>query len=218
MKNKYKNYFRDHYRSTFTEDDISAYKKWFFSQYRFIAAKYRAEENGRILEIGSGFGGFYSMLSEDKKNLYTGLELDADAVTFSNNYFGVNVFQNISLEEFDHKGHFDTIYAFEVLEHMDDPIGNIKKIAKLLVRRGAFIGTSPYPYAKNIFADATHNFVLHPENWKRLFLDYGFNTVKIYPMSFLPYIWRLDRRLNIRIPFYVPFALFISTSLIIAKK
>ncbi len=81
-----------------------------------------------------------------------------------------------------------------------------------------FIGSSPDPYKKNVLADKTHNFVLHPENWKRLFLNNLFKNVDIYPMSFLPFLWRINKHLNIKLPFYIPFKYFISTCLIIAKK
>ena len=94
----------------------------------------------------------------------------------------------------------------------------IEKISDLLEDGGIFIGTSPYPYKKNVLADETHNFVLHPENWKRLFLDNGFKSVETFPMSFLPSLWRINKNFNIKLPLYLPFKYFISTCLIIAKK
>ena len=116
------------------------------------------------------------------------------------------------------KKKFDYIFAIEVLEHLDNPKEGIAKIHNLLNNQGMFIGTSPYPFKKNIDADRTHNFVLHPENWKRLFLNEGFSNVNLYPMSFFPSLWRISRYVNIKIPFYLPFKHFISTCLIIAKK
>lgn len=157
-------------------------------------------------------------MSEAARKNYTGLELDADAVNFAVSYFNSNAFLNESLEEFESDRVFDVVFAFEVLEHFDNPIENIRKISRFLKDDGVFIGTSPYPYAKNIFADKTHNFVLHPENWKQLFLKNGFKKVDIYPMSFFPVVWRFNKHLHVRIPFYVPFPYFISTSLIIGRR
>ena len=216
MRNNYKNYFKEHYKSTFSKRDILNYQKWFNSQYRYIVSIIKPA--GNILEIGSGFGGFYSFLSKKEQKNYLGLELDADVVNFANSYFKSKVFLNKSLEEFESKGKFDIVYAFEVLEHLDNPMLGIEKIFNILGNGGMFIGTSPYPYKKNVLADKAHNFVLHPENWKRLFLNNGFKNVEIFPMSFLPYLWRINKNLNIILPFYFPFKYFISTCSIIAKK
>jgi len=216
MKNNYKNYFKEHYKSTFSEKDVINYQKWFYSQYRFIQLKIKPI--GNIIEIGSGLGSFYSFLSKKDQENYLGLELDADAKNFANYYFKSEAFLNKSLEELKHERKSNVIYAFEVLEHLDNPMFGIKKIFNILENGGVFIGTSPYPYKRNVLGDKTHNFVLHPENWKRLFLNNGFKKVDIFPMSFFPYLWRINKHLNIRLPFYIPFKYFISTCLIIAIK
>jgi len=216
MKNNYKNYFKEHYKSTFSEKDIRNYQKWFYSQFCFIQSKIRP--TGDILEVGSGYGGFYSFLSKTEQDNYLGLELDADATNFANFHFKSNVFFNKSLEEFESNRKFDIVYAFEVLEHLSNPMLDIEKISNLLKREGLFIGTSPYPFKKNVLADKTHNFVLHPENWKKLFLNNGFESVEIFPMSFFPFLWKINKYLNIKYPFYFPLKYFISTCLIIAKK
>ena len=218
MENKYKNYFKSHYRSALTEKDIFNYGQWFFSQLNIIRSKVKVKKNGKILEIGSGFGGFYNLLSEAEKKHYMGIELDIDATNFANEYFHTNVFKNKSLESLCGYDLVDRIFAFEVLEHLNNPLESIEKIHSLLNDKGIFIGTSPYPFLKNITGDKTHTFVLHPENWKRLFLNSGFREVEVIPMSFFPYIWRTHKLLNIRLPFYVSFPFFVSTTLIIAKK
>ena len=95
---------------------------------------------------------------------------------------------------------------------------SLKSKQPLLSPGGYFCGTTPYPYYKNIVGDKTHVSVLHPENWKRLFMQQKFRSLELYPMSFFPYIWRINKRFNIRLPFYFPLHGFISTCLIIAKK
>lgn len=218
MKNylemRYKGYFRKHYGASFSEKDIENYQKWFYSQWRLINSKIK--ESSRILELGSGLGGFYSFLNNTKP--YIGLELDHEAVNFANKYFGKRCFKNASIENFASESKFDFIFAFEVLEHLKNPLNTIQKIYSLLDNRGTFVGTSPYPFLKNISADATHTFVLHPENWKKILLESGFKKVRILPMSFFPYIWRIFPKLNILLPFYIPTPGVISTSLLIAEK
>lgn len=183
---KYKNYFRQHYKADFSRKDIKKEQKWFFSQWDFILSKISIRQEDKILEIGSGLGGIYKFL--ENKNNYTGIEVDPEAVRFTNNFFKTNCFQNTSLEVYRAKSKFDLIFAIEVLEHFENLLENIKKINKLLAKGGTFIGTSPYPFAKNIYADETHNYVLHPENWKVLFKKAGFAKVSTFPMSFLPFL------------------------------
>lgn len=217
MKENYKNYFRDHYRSAFTEKDISLYKKWFYAQWNFINSKLKINQKDNVLEIGSAMGGFYSYLKEKTSN-YTGVEVDGEMVQFTNKYFKKELFVNTKIEDVTTTNKYDYVFAFEVLEHLEDPMGVVKKIKNMLHKNGTFCGTSPYPYDKNVIIDKTHLFVLHPKSWERLFLYNGFKSVEIYPMSYLPVLWKINKHMNIRIPFYIPIPGVISTCLIIAKK
>lgn len=217
MKNNYHNYFKNHYKALFSKLDVLRYKQWFTNQYELIFSKinYRG---GDILEIGSAIGGFYSLLSKAQRRVYTGIELDIQAVRFANTFFRTNRFKHISIEKLSKSNKYKYIFAFEVLEHLENPSKMLKKISTLLESEGVLIATSPYPFKKNIYADKTHKYVLHPDNWKRLLIKSGFKDVETYPLSYFPFIWRLHEKLNIRLPFYCPLPHFISTSLIIAKK
>lgn len=212
----YHGYFREHFGSTFTGKDIVRYRKWFYAQWRFINSKVEIGSNSEILEVGSGLGGFYSFL--ENKDRYLGIEMDREAVKFSNKFFKTDRFKNISLEKLSVRKKFDLVVAFEVLEHLRDPFDSLEKINKCLKKNGVFCGTSPFPFYKNVVSDNSHLYVLHPANWGRLFLKKGFRKVDHFPMSFFPLLWKLNPKFNIRIPFYVPFRHFISTTLIIAKK
>lgn len=216
MTDKYKNYFRDHFRATFCKYDLDRDEKWFYSQWKIINKKHKISPSDEILEIGSGLGGIYKFLTF--RNRYAGIEMDPDVVQFSNSYYKTDKFIHSSIEKYNPKINYNIIFAIEVLEHLQNPLTNIKKIRSLLKNDGVFIGTTPYPFLGNILIDKTHTFVLHPKNWERNFYDCGFTDVKIYPMSFFPFIWRLNKNLNFRLPFYVPLTGFISRCLIIAKK
>lgn len=219
QKNKYTNYFKNHYKYAISKKDIDRYKQWFVPFWKIIAKYIHISPHTEILELGSGIGGFYPFIARHlQKGHYTGLELDKEAVQFTNTYFGTKAFQNLSLEEYSTKKRYDYIFAFEVLEHVHDPESIIKKIHTLLKPGGLFIGTSPFPFQRNIFADETHLYVLHPDNWKRLFSYNGFSSIIIFPMSFIPVIWKINTVFHIRIPIYINLPFFISTSLIIAKK
>ena len=91
-------------------------------------------------------------------------------------------------------------------------------IHSLTKEGGLFIGTTPYPFKKNIVSDDTHLFVLHPINWKKLFEKCGFEYVIVSAMTFLPYLWRINKKWNFIIPFYIPKMKLVSISLKIARK
>lgn len=220
MAHNYKGYFQEHYGYKFQILDLINYQNWFYSQWMFILKHTTFSKNIKvpILEIGSSIGGFAKFLADYNIKDYVGIEMDKKAVRYASKLIPNYEFRNISFDKFKTNNKYKYIFAFEVLEHLENAISDINKIYFLLKKNGIFIGTSPFPYKKNIYADKTHQFVLHPDNWKKLFYDAGFTKVETYPMTYFPYIWRIHRGLNIRIPFYLPFSKFISTSLIIAIK
>jgi SAM-dependent methyltransferase len=214
-KLNYTNYFSRQYSDNFGKS-LKQHIKFFHSTYKFIQKKRLIFPEAEILEIGSGLGVLYSFLNIPSD--YLGIELDDDARMFTEEVFGKDKFVSTSLESFSTDKKYDIIFAFEVLEHLENPVDDLDKIKFLLKPGGIFIGTSPFPFRKNIEVDETHLFVLHPLNWKRLFEITGFQNTKVIPMSFLPVIWRISRRLNFRLNFYISFKHFISTTLIIAEN
>lgn len=218
MTIKYDGYFKEHYGSTLTEKDITDYNNWFEAQWRIITRHLKIGPQSRVLEIGAGFGGFYQFLQQAGVTDYTGLELDREAAAFANDYFDVDVFRVCPIESFKANQKYDFIFAFEVLEHVENPTGVLQHIQSLLRPGGAFCGTTPYPFARNVLGDNTHLSVLHPVNWHRLLKRAHFTDIQAYPMSFAPLLWRLHKRLNMRIPAYIPIKNFVATTLLIAKK
>ena len=216
----YKNYFKDHYKYTFSIGDLKNYHDWFCAQYRTIERLIPVPllNKSPALEIGCGIGGLYQFLKKSGFTDYTGIEPDIQAASFLSKQFREAHIYRKYFETYQTTRKFKTVWAFEVLEHLDDPYKAIGKIYDLLMTDGIFIGTSPYPFKKNVYADKTHRYCLTHDNWVKLFSEVGFKQVNTYPMSFIPYLWRINKRLNIRIPFYISFPSWISTSLIIAKK
>jgi len=178
--------------------------------------------NVPVLEIGSGMGRLALLLNEAGFSDYTGLEIDSEALKFSQN-LGLESFKFINQEikyfaKQNSEKRFSIVFCFETLEHIELPIQDLMAIHSLTKEGGLFIGTTPYPFKKNIVSDETHLFVLHPINWKRLFEKCGFEDVIVTAMTFLPYMWRINKKWNFIIPFYIPGMKLFSTSLIIARK
>lgn len=215
---KYENYFKERYGYNFSQKDLYDFQKWFYSQWILIKNQIDFSKINNILEIGSSIGGFYSFLQSFHTTKFTGIELDKDAKDFATKLFANTNFIHSSFEKFDDNKKFDAIFAFEVIEHVDNPELVIKKIYSQLEKEGLFCGTSPFPFEKNIVCDKTHKYVLHPKTWERLFVEAGFAEVRVIPMSFFPFLWRINKKLNIRLPFYISWKFFISTTLIIAKN
>ena len=164
--------------------------------------------NAPVLEIGSGMGRLALLLYEAGFSDYTGLEVDPEAQKFSQNLgFKSFNFINQEIKDFAKKNseqRFSSVFCFETLEHLEQPIQDLMAISSLIKEGGLFIGSTPYPFKKNIVSDETHLFVLHPINWKRLFEKCGFEHVIVSAMTFLPYLWRINKKWNFIILFYIP--------------
>lgn len=214
-ENAYKGYFRDNYQYSFSPSDIRAYRSWFTPQWRLIGSLLPIYPASSVIEIGSSIGGLYSLLADAGIQHYVGLELDLDAVRFSNSHFGVDHFLACDIMDYVPEHPFDLAFAFEVLEHLENPTSALVRVRELLSKGGKLCITTPYPYARNVVGDPTHLSVLHPLNWRRLLVRCGFSDIVIRPMSFIPGLWRLHPRLNPVIPLYLPFPGWVSTSLVI---
>ena len=102
-----------------------------------------ADENSKILEIGSGLGYLTYSLVKAKYNA-TGLDLSQTAVdsakeTFGDHYVCVNLHEYAVTNE----GTYDIIILTEVIEHIYKPVEFIVSIMKLLKPSGLVIITTP---------------------------------------------------------------------------
>jgi len=224
MISSYLDYFKNHVGAQFNLDWVRKDSDFVYNQLRHIRRKvpFDSDLNVPVLEIGSGMGRLALLLNEAGFSDYTGLEINSEALKFSQN-LGLESFKFINQEikyfaKQNSEKRFSIVFCFETLEHLELPIQDLMAIHSLTKEGGLFIGTTPYPFKKNIVSDETHLFVLHPINWKRLFEKCGFEDVIVTAMTFLPYMWRINKKWNFIIPFYIPGMKLFSTSLIIARK
>lgn len=102
----------------------------------------RNPSSGKLLDIGYGAGLF---TSNDEKLGYdvTGIDFDLNAVNIARKKYSLKKVYAFSLNEFVSRftGKFDIISLFEVLEHLDNPIGVFQLIKKIL-KIGGYIAVS----------------------------------------------------------------------------
>jgi SAM-dependent methyltransferase len=95
------------------------------------------ERPGEVFEMGCGNGLMLHMLRERGWQV-TGSERGGDAARIARETFGVRVIEG-GPDELDPDARFDLILLIQVLEHLDDPVGTIKKLAARLKRGGKLV-------------------------------------------------------------------------------
>jgi len=193
------------------------YRKWYVSWLNYINTLVPIyTPNLTAFEFGSGIGAAASLL-RDRGVAIIGSDISKKAVSIAKRLSPSVPFITCDIERGNISGKtYDRVFAFEVLEHTNDLDAAICVIKKFLKKGGYFVGTSPYPYQRNL-KDPTHTHVLYPQQWQTLFEKNGFRTVNVRPMSCLPYVWKFHPLLHPILPFYIPLPFFVSTTLITAR-
>jgi SAM-dependent methyltransferase len=196
---------------------LELYRKWYVSWLAYIHRAVPIYVRGmETFEVGSGIGAVVSLLRERGVHI-TGSDISKKAVAIAKRLNPIVPFVVCDIEKgIPGNKKYDRILAFEVLEHLSDISQAVYNIKKILKRKGYFIGTSPYPYPKNML-DKTHVHVMYPKYWLNIFKKQGFVDVTVRPMSSIPFLWKIHRIFHPILPFYIPFKYFVSTTLIIAR-
>ncbi len=92
---------------------------------------------GKLFDIGCGSGNFLLLARKRGFEVY-GMEAVKDAVEIAKEKFGLNVVQASSFEELpeEFKGPYNIITAFEVLEHLDNPLKFLQDVYSMLEEKG----------------------------------------------------------------------------------
>ena len=97
---------------------------------------------GRVLELGSGHGGFVAMLKWSGYDAQ-GLELSPWVVEFSRSQFDIDVLQGPIEDQPIDPGSLQLIALMDVLEHLPDPLATMRHCKALLAPEGAFLIQTP---------------------------------------------------------------------------
>lgn len=99
------------------------------------------KERPCILDIGCGWGDFLEVV--DGEGLpYLGIDLSPKAITITKKK-NLSV-RNVSLETLmKEKKQFDVVTSFQTIEHLVAPLAFLKKVRRLLTKRGIILLTTP---------------------------------------------------------------------------
>jgi len=101
------------------------------------------KESTKILELGSGLGYLTYALNKEGYNIH-GLDISNEAVEQAKNTFGdYYMCKDVHDYALEKPGSYDIVILTEVIEHIQEPIGFIKSIQKLLRKDGYMIITTP---------------------------------------------------------------------------
>lgn len=153
------------------------------------------EPPGRVLELGCGHGGFVRLLRELGFDAI-GTELSGWVAEFARRRFDVPVLRG-RLEDLPLESGFRGIAAFDVLEHLDDPLRTTRRCRELLTADGALLVQTPC-----YRGEGPEWIMFQPEEHIHLFSELaidlllrrsGFERVAIQP-SLFPYdMWVVAR-------------------------
>ncbi|MBI4652269.1 class I SAM-dependent methyltransferase [Candidatus Desantisbacteria bacterium] len=152
-------------------------------------------KNNRILDIGCATGGWLSFLKENGWDAH-GLELSPENAQYGIKVKGLNIFcGNINEASYPDE-YFDVVTLWEVIEHVNDPINNLKKAYQIL-RKGGILALSTPNYncltrliIQNNWTGMDPNSHYHlftPSTIKKLLTKTGFKNIKIRTMDLNPY-------------------------------
>ncbi len=180
----------------------------------------------KLLEVGCGTGFF---LDEARKAGFEviGVELSGFGAKYAQEKLRLNVKQGKLLEQNFASQSFDVVCMWDVLEHLPDPLADMKEVRRLLKPGGKLLlstGNAQSAMAKlsganwHLYTLPEHLFFFTPYSVEALLKKAGFSVIKIsHPALHLPISYlaeRLRKTLHlptgflIRIPWIVPVNLF----------
>lgn len=141
---------------------------------------------GSLLDVGCG-NGLYAFSCQDRCSEVIQVDLedrrDPQASNFT--FYAMNAEDLSSLN-----GPFDNVIAFDIIEHLDDDVGFLKEVYRLLGSGGRLFLSVPnydnqllekYNLAHIHFTDKTHRREYEPEMLKALLEDNSFRILKTMP-------------------------------------
>lgn len=213
-----KKYYRRFF-DKYSKSEFEKYVNWAFGWIKFLD-RYLSLKNGKgktLLELGSSLG-YFSRIFKDRGFNASGSDISnyivkkASEIQKDIKFFKLDIEKEVRLEK-----KYDYIVAFEVLEHLKDPVKALKNIKKLLKTQGTLIFSTPFP-TKRSLSDPTHINVHKPQWWLDSGKIAGFSKLEFKYATFIPFLYRISKTLSIGFPFKSNIPYVNSTVFLIFKK
>jgi SAM-dependent methyltransferase len=183
-----KKYFKRHYSSIFYSDYIKIRNKFIKNEIiKFVPS-------GKFLEIGFGDGNLLGFF--DNEFDIFGVDVSEFVVKNIKEKFESNHFKlcDVSKEHIPFSVKFDVICAINIVEHLIDPEFALKNIFYSLNKKGIFVVYLPIQTIffskllyKIMYDVEEHVFRPSSDSLKKLLLRIGFNPLKEYSATFIPF-------------------------------
>lgn len=108
---------------------------------RIKSLKYMINPNDKIIEIGCAYGYFLNLI-KDKVAYHIGFDVTKDGVDYAKKQFGLNATTKDFIEYDIKDNSIDSIFMWDVVEHLVQPDKYIEKISKVLKKDGRVVLTT----------------------------------------------------------------------------
>ncbi len=187
-----KNYFGIFFKK-YNKSELLFYYRWFKGWIKFLD-KFLSLKKGQgrsVLEVGCAIGAFSKLLKERGFEV-TATDISEFIIKKARQLQKDVKFKVLDIEnspEIDEK--YDYIFAFEVLEHLNNPQKALLNMKELLKEGGVLVFSTPLP-TKQTLADPMH-INIHSHNfWLSLGKELKFKKVYLKDATFLPYFYRFS--------------------------
>ena len=195
-----KNYFGIFFKK-YNYSELMFYYRWFKGWINLLDnfLPLKKGQGRKVLEVGCAIGAFSKILKEKGFNVVA-TDISPFIIDKAQKLQKDVKFKILDIEK-DVKVNekYDYIFAFEVLEHLNNPQKALFNMKKLLKEGGVLVFSTPLP-TKQTLADPMHINV-HPHNfWLSLGKKLKFKKLYLKDASFIPYFYRFSSIFSIGFP------------------
>lgn len=242
LKKDYGTFVKDFYSRGYYEGDPtrSAYISYsddkpliVKNMHKFLSFIPKKQRNGKLLDVGCAFGYFVELAMQHGYDAY-GFDASAFAAKEASKLVGSTRISEGTIQTVSYpKQSFDVITMFDVFEHLQDPLGDMKRLSQFLKKDGVIliatgdtrsIAAKMFKRRWTFFIPPQHIFFFHRKNvtallrkaglkpvaWHRVgkWLSLGYvlhlaRTTGENPIAAWLYGW-LRTTLLMRVPLFVP--------------
>jgi len=145
--------------------------------------------NSKVLEVGAGAGQFLTHIKSDVKTSHA-IELDKECCTFLENKIGIEADSEFLENSRFADEKYDVVCAFQVMEHVEDPIAFLKSLKKVTRPNGeifievpnlrdALLSVWDVPSHRKFFYHSAHLHYFTENILKKIAQNVGFNIENI---------------------------------------